>query len=352
MVSSVVISVRKKYTDAINNGENVIMESQVAAMCCSEVYDQDLINNVPASVVKANFGCGNPTKYIRTGDVVLDLGCGAGLNCYIAAQIVGSSGKVIGIDVNESMLELARNAYDEFKNFSHASPIQFSLGSAHDLALDLEQANWFLKQNPPSNVIDIQKYLDFTNNSRSENPLIPNESVDVVISNCVINLLSDSDKPQIFKEIFRVLKPGGRFAISDNVSNIPVPYDLKSDTLLWSACYAGVLQEQAFYQNLEKSGFVALTLEVRNVDTSKIIDDLKFYSITITGEKPLINCCYKSPTVIYRGPSKGLIGDSGKLYKRGVPEKLEAADDALIRVNNLMFIVDDEALTPTTTSCC
>ncbi|TWC11115.1 MULTISPECIES: methyltransferase domain-containing protein [unclassified Pseudomonas] len=354
MTDHIGISVREDYAALAEKRADALLASQTQVVCCSEAYDVNLMKKVPKTVVEADFGCGNPTKYIRPGDVVLDLGCGAGMNCYIAAQIAGPSGSVIGIDFNDAMLSIARKALPEFSASVEAAPLAFRMGSAHDLALDLDQANDYLRSNAPSDVVGIQKYQDLADKLRHEKTLIADNSVDVVISNCVINLLADKDKNLVFQEIFRVLKPGGRFAISDNVSNIPVPEVVKNDAMLWSACYAGVLQEQQFYSSLETTGFVGITIEVRNDDPAKIIEELEFYSITVTGEKPLKSCGVDTPKVMYKGPSKAIVGDSGKMYRRGVPDTLSVADRYLISSDGPFYILDSEAVNqaPAKSSCC
>lgn len=354
MTDHIGISVREDYAALAEKRADALLASQTQVVCCSEAYDVNLMKQVPKAVIDADFGCGNPTKYIRPGDIVLDLGCGAGMNCYIAAQIAGTAGSVIGIDFNDAMLSIARKALPEFSASVEAAPLSFRMGSAHDLALDLDLANDYLRSNAPRDVVGIQKYQDLADKLRQEQTLVADNSVDVVISNCVINLLADRDKTLVFQEIFRVLKPGGRFAISDNVSNIPVPEVLKNDAMLWSACYAGVLQEQQFYSGLETTGFAGITIEVRNDAPAKIIDELEFYSVTVTGEKPLKDCGVDTPKVMYKGPSKAIVGDSGKMYRRGVPDTLAIADRYLATSDGLFYILSSESVNqaPATSACC
>lgn len=326
-MSSITSVVQEDYTARVMK---TAPEEQVfrQSVCCTERYDTSYIKKVPKAVVEADFGCGNPTKHLRPGDRVLDIGCGAGMNCYIAAQIAGPSGSVVGIDFTPSMLEVARGALDGFReSVPDAAPMRFVAASANDLALDLEWADSVLAEAPIQSQKSLQDHLARIAQRRAVDPAIPDGSVDVVISNCVINLLDDVDKPAVFKEIARVLKPGGRFAISDNVSNIPVPEDLKKDRVMWSACYAGVLQEQEFYAQLEAAGFVNLRIEARNPDPAHAVGDLVFYSITVTGETPQApNARDAQAAVLYRGPFKAVVGESGKVYARGAIESLAPAD--------------------------
>lgn len=345
--------VKEDYAALVQGRAAAELAAQTQTVCCSEAYDRTLMKNVPKPVVDAEFGCGNPTRFIQPGDTVLDIGSGAGMNCYVAAQVAGPEGRVFGVDFNEAMLEIARREQAGFAEKVSAAPMSFHLGSAHDLALDLEKANAYLAENPPGNVTALQAYLDAAAKFRKEQPLIPDNSIDVVISNCVINLLGDSNKPEVFREIFRVLKPGGRFAVSDNVSNRPVPEELKTDTQLWSACYAGVLQEQAFYEQLEKAGFTHLHIDTRNPEPARVVEDLTFYSITVTGRKPLQGAEETTPRVIYRGPAKGILGNSGKMYRRGQPEALASVDRDLL--SNDAFIVADgtaEVASEPASACC
>lgn len=323
------------------------------SVCCVERYDVSYIRNVPKAVVDADLGCGNPTKYLRPGDTVLDIGCGAGMNCYIAAQIVGQTGAVIGVDITPQMLAVARSSYPEFATAQPtAAPMRFVAAAANDMALDLEWSAAELAQKPLATLEDMRAYQATVARRRATDAAIADNSVDVVISNCVINLLDDLDKPAVFREIARVLRPGGRFAISDNVSNIPVPESVKNDRVLWSACYAGVLQEQAFYAQLEAAGLVDVRIEVRNPEPALTVEDLIFYSITVTGRKP--ETTEQTSRVMYRGPLKAVVGESGKIYRRGAIETL-AAKDAHLAASleaNGFLPVDGAVATTEPASCC
>jgi arsenite methyltransferase len=339
--------VQEDYSALVEGIAGSELEMHRQSVCCVERYDTTYLRRVPKVVVDADLGCGNPTRYLRSGDRVLDIGCGAGMNCYIASQIVGSEGEVIGIDFTPSMLAVARGALEEFRrNVPDAAPMRFIAASASDLALDIEWANACLAANPPQSQKALQEHLAAVANQRHVAPAISDGSVDVVISNCVINLLDDLDKSAVFWEIARVLKPGGRFAISDNVSNISVPESVKNDRVLWSACYAGVLQEQEFYAQLEKAGLVNIRIEVRNPDPALTVENLVFYSITVTGEK-MAQPVAAGVSAMYRGPFKALVGESGKMYRRGVVETVAAADQIILADPEAAgFFLSDASHTP------
>ena len=349
--------VQEDYATLVEGTAGTELEKHRQSVCCAERYDTAYLRRVPKVVLDADLGCGNPTKYIRRGERVLDIGCGAGMNCYIASQIVGPEGEVIGIDFTPSMLAVARGAMETFRrDMPYAAPMRFIAASASDLALDIEWANDRLAANPPQNQKALQEHLDALADQRRRAPAIATESINTVISNCVINLLDDLDKPAVFREIARVLKPGGRFAISDNVSNIAVPDSVKQDRVLWSACYAGVLQEQEFYAQLEKAGLVNIRIEVRNPDPALTVQNLVFYSITITGEKA-VQTAAAGANVLYRGPFKAIVGESGKMYRRGAVETVAAGDEIILADPEavgffLTEVNEAPGASATTSKCC
>jgi arsenite methyltransferase len=348
MTSAIENTIIADYTEALSNG-NVVLESQLTDSCCSEAYGAKYIKNIPKRIIDANFGCGNPTKYVREGDVVLDLGSGAGLNCFVAAQIAGSKGAVFGIDINPSMLQIARDEASVFQKSINSAPLRFYKASASNLKVDQELVEARLRTEPCTDWTSWKNFEQFISESSQSKPLINSQSVDLVISNCVINLVGETEKQNVFAEIFRVLKPGGRFAISDNVSDIAIPDELKRDTKLWSACYSGVLQEQEFYNQLQEVGLTGIKIEARNDASTKRIGSVRFYSVTVTGTKPGINN-KKSITVIYRGPGRELTGDSGRVYKRGIPTEL-ASEDAYLSTDNTLYVVEGSQ-TVKSKSCC
>ena len=186
----------------------------------SNLYDETETATLPAEAVLASLGCGNPTALaeLHEGEVVLDLGSGGGIDVLLSARRVGPTGRAFGLDMTEEMLTLAR----ENQRKAGTNNVEFLKGEIENIPL-------------------------------------PNDSVDVIISNCVINL--SADKAQVLREAFRVLRPGGRFAISDVVVRGEVPDEVRRSLELWVGCVAGALSEQEYHQLLWEAGFKEIRLE-------------------------------------------------------------------------------------------
>jgi SAM-dependent methyltransferase len=186
----------------------------------SNLYSDLETGGLPADAVKASLGCGNPTALLalEPGQTVLDLGSGGGIDVLLSAKRVGPSGKVYGLDMTDEMLALAR----ENQRKAGATNVEFLKGAIEAIPL-------------------------------------PDSSVDVIISNCVINLSTDKDA--VLREAFRVLKPGGRFAVSDVVVRGAVPADIRRSMELWVGCVAGALEEQDYVSRLRTAGFTEIDLE-------------------------------------------------------------------------------------------
>src|SRR5881409_3126846 len=175
-------------------------------LCCPAEYDDELLTAIPQEVIERDYGCGDPSRYLRQGEVVVDLGSGTGKICFIAAQIVGSKGKVIGVDMTDEMLEVARrNAPVVAERLGYAN-IEFRKDRIQDLALDLELLDRQLKERPIADVASFLAGDELAEELRLKHPLITSDSIDVVVSNCVLNLVEPKSKRQLFDEIFRVLK--------------------------------------------------------------------------------------------------------------------------------------------------
>src|SRR5262245_6715604 len=188
------------------------------------LYDAEQCGALPEAAVLASLGCGNPTALaeLREGETVLDLGSGGGIDVLLSARRVGPSGKAYGLDMTDEMLALAR----ESQKKAGALNVEFLKGEIEHIPL-------------------------------------PDNSVDVIISNCVINLSADKD--QVLREAFRVLKPGGRFAVSDVVTRGQVPEQLRRDMLLWVGCIAGALEENEYKSKLAAAGFADAGIEPTRV---------------------------------------------------------------------------------------
>jgi len=267
--TSVQEQVREKYGSAAR----AVSESSSVQACCdpdlrccdpitSNLYNTDQTGIIPEKAVKASLGCGNPTALIdlRPSEVVLDLGSGGGIDVLLSAQRVGPTGKAYGLDMTDDMLSLAR----ENQRQAGVTNVEFLKGEIENIPL-------------------------------------PDNSVDVIISNCVINLSADKDR--VLGEAFRVLKPGGRFAVSDVVVRGSVPEEVRKSMLLWVGCIAGALEESEYLEKLEGAGFEDATVEptrVYNVEdarqflTEAGVDvdaiapqvDEKFFSAFVRANKP------------------------------------------------------------------
>jgi len=190
----------------------------------SNLYDAGQTAVLPDDAVKASLGCGNPTALasLKPGEIVLDLGSGGGIDVLLSARRVGPNGKAYGLDMTDEMLALAR----ENQRQSGLENVEFLKGEIENIPL-------------------------------------PDNSVDVIISNCVINL--SADKPRVFREAYRVLKPGGRFAVSDVVVRGKVPDEVRRSMELWVGCIAGALQEYEYAAKLAKAGFDEIDVEPTRV---------------------------------------------------------------------------------------
>jgi arsenite methyltransferase len=234
--------VQKYYANRAQNSDS----------CCGDasqnlLYESELLTELPEDVAGFSLGCGDPITLadLQPGEVVLDLGSGGGLDCFLAAKQVGENGFVIGIDMTPEMLARA---------------------SAAALRMGIE------------NVEFRKGYL--------EDMPVDSESVDVVISNCVINL--SPDKPQVFSEIFRTLRLGGRVSVSDIVTSGELPEKIKQDMIAWGACIAGALQVDEYVQGLKDAGFEEVMVTAKTGD-GELMDDMPemgVFSASITAKKP------------------------------------------------------------------
>ena len=224
-------AVRDRYSEAAKD--------RTADLCCAVAYDARYLAAIPDEVLERDYGCGDPSKYVSPGDVVLDLGSGGGKICFIAAQVVGAGGRVIGVDCNDDMLSLARGSRAEVARRIGYSNVEFRKGQIQDLKLDLDQFESHLREHPICTSSDWLKVNEVAAQLRRAAPLVADASVDVVVSNCVLNLVDAADRQQLFREIHRVLKPGGRAVISDIVSDRDVPAALQNNPELWSGCLSG-----------------------------------------------------------------------------------------------------------------
>ena len=211
-------SVREHYAERIKNSASCCGDN-----CCnteSSLYPVDLLATVPADVSSTSYGCGDPITLasLKPGETVLDLGSGAGLDCLLAAQKVGETGRVIGVDMTPEMIERARANAKRV----NATNVEFRQGYLEDLPVD-------------------------------------SGTVNVIISNCVINL--SPDKTKVFTEAFRVLKPGGKLAVSDIVTDGPLPEPVKQSLSAWAGCVAGAVEAKDYIGMMEAVGFTDISIK-------------------------------------------------------------------------------------------
>jgi arsenite methyltransferase len=231
--------VKEKYGEAARRviaGKGLPEDCCSATSCCdgfaaascdpitSNLYDPAQAGEIPETALRASLGCGNPTALARLnpGETVLDLGSGGGIDVLLSARRVGAAGKAYGLDMTDDMLALAR----ENQRKAGMENVEFLKGKIEHIPL-------------------------------------PDNSVDVIISNCVINLSGDKD--QVLREAFRVLKPGGRFAVSDVVVRGDVPPEIHRSMELWVGCVAGALQESEYVDKLTQAGFSAIAIEPNRI---------------------------------------------------------------------------------------
>ncbi|MGH8555165.1 MAG: methyltransferase domain-containing protein [Gammaproteobacteria bacterium] len=279
--------VSERYARALATGEK---------MCCPTSYNfEDLRRFVPEEVLGASYGCGTPAGLatVRPGETVLDIGSGGGIDCFEAARRVGPSGRVIGVDMTDEMLALARrNTPLVAANLGYAAPnTEFRKGHAEALPA-------------------------------------ADGSVDLVISNCVINLAPD--KAEVFREMYRVIRPGGRFTISDIVADQRVPNYLVHDTRKWGDCLSGALHSADYLGGLVDAGF----LGVHQIKFSpwRVIDGIHFFSLTLAGCKLSETAeLHGARYATLLGPFSRAVDELGNVYRRGVPQAMSARGAQLLK---------------------
>lgn len=304
---------------AVRDRYSAASQASEPALCCPVVYDDRYLEVLPDELVQRDYGCGDPSKYVAEGETVLDLGSGGGKICYIASQIVGPRGSVIGVDMNEDMLSLARKYQHEIGDRIGWHNVRFYKGKIQDLALDLDKLQLHLEQQPVGNVDAWLETQQFIERVRDEEPMIATGSIDVVLSNCVLNLVDPRARFQLFQEIFRVLRRGGRAVISDITCDEPVPQRLRNDPELWSGCISGAFLESEFLERFARAGFYGIEVIHRRQQPWCVLEGIEFRSMTVRAYKGKEGPCLDhKQAVIYRGPWKSVVDDDGHTLRRGV----------------------------------
>ena len=277
------------------------------ALCCPVEYDRALLEAIPAEVLERDYGCGDPSRWVRPGESVLDLGSGSGKICFLASQVVGPTGRVTGVDRNDEMLALARRAAQVVRERIGHGNVEFRRGRIQDLALDLDALDARLGAAPVSTLAGYERLQDEMATMRRDSPLVANDSIDVVLSNCVLNLVRPADKRLLFEEIHRVLRRGGRAVISDIVSDRDVPGHMTRDAELWSGCISGAFREDAFQKAFADAGFVGVSTLARADEPWRVVEGIEFRSVTVVawkgeagesaaaGPASASSCCPPSP---------------------------------------------------------
>lgn len=287
-------------------------------LCCPVDYQREYLAAIPPEVIERDYGCGDPSRYVQKGDDVLDLGSGGGKICFIASQVVGESGSVTGVDCNREMLELARRSAPLVAQHIGYENTSFRYGLIQDLSLDLDRLTREIASQPVSDGAGYLRLRHLEERLRESHPMIADESIDCVLSNCVLNLVRQSDRKQLFSEIFRVLRRGGRAAISDIVSDETVPDQLQQDPELWSGCITGAFREDEFLQAFEDAGFHGMELVKREPEPWRTVESIEFRSVTVVAYKGKQGpCLERNQAVVYRGPFRKVQDDDGHTYRRG-----------------------------------
>jgi arsenite methyltransferase len=276
-------SVLKRYEEGAKNHQ--------PSLCCPTEYDSQFLTIIPDEIIAKDYGCGDPTKYVNGSETVLDLGSGGGKNCYIIAQKVGKNGQVIGVDFNDEMLNLARKYQQEISNKLGYLNTKFIKGKIQDLKLPLDKVESLLKNNPISSLTELIAFESECDRLREEETLIKDKSIDVVVSNCVLNLVKPDDKKQLFKEIYRVLKTEGKAVISDIICDQDVPLEMVKDPELWSGCISGAFREDIFIKMFENAGFKQVEILAKQNEPWQVVNGIEFRSLTVKAykEKPVKN---------------------------------------------------------------
>jgi arsenite methyltransferase len=287
-------------------------------LCCPVEYDARYLEVIPREILERDYGCGDPSRYAEAGETVVDLGSGSGKICYILSQRVGSKGRVIGVDFNDEMLALARKHQREIAQRLGYSNVEFRKARIQDLRLDYEALDGYLRENPvrdSGGLLELEGHADAL---RKGSPLIPDGSVDLAVSNCVLNLVRDEDKKQLIHELYRILKVGGRVAISDIVSDEDVPGELKNDPELWSGCISGAFREDLFLAAFEEANFYGVTVDRWEPKPFRTIEGIEFRAVTVICYKGKEGpCLERNQAVIYKGPWKKVYDDDGHVLERG-----------------------------------
>ncbi|MCH1408709.1 MAG: methyltransferase domain-containing protein, partial [Verrucomicrobiales bacterium] len=300
------VKIESVVKDRYAEGANARQE----ALCCPVEYDTKYLEIIPDEVIERDYGCGDPSRWVKEGETVLDLGSGTGKICFIASQVVGAEGKVIGVDMTDDMLEVAYRNQPIVAERVGYDNVEFRKGRIQDLGLDLNALEERLQESPVDDANSFLAAEELAAELRVKKPLIESDSIDIVVSNCVLNLVCKENRRQMFEEIHRVLKRGGRAVISDIVCDEEVPRDLQNDPELWSGCISGAFLEDEFLQAFEDAGFYGVRILKLDEEPWQTVKGIEFRSMTIEAYKGKEGICLeRNQAVIYKGPFKKVLDD-------------------------------------------
>ena len=274
-------------------------EQPQAELCCPVQPNAEDLEHIPKEVVERFYGCGSPVTAaaLLPGESMVDLGSGAGIDCFIAAKYVGAEGHVYGVDMTDQMLSVARDCRPRVAAALGYDAVEFRKG--------------YLEEIP-----------------------VEDATADVVTSNCVINL--SPDKPRVFREIWRVLKDHGRLVVADIVSDRDVPPKMRADGQLWGECISGALTEEAFLAGVEKAGFYGVSVLKKTF--WREVQGCAFYSVTVRGYKfeKKAGCQFIGQYAVYLGPQKAVVDEEGHLFPRG--EAVEVCTDTAAKLSHAPYV--------------
>jgi radical SAM protein with 4Fe4S-binding SPASM domain len=273
-------------------------EEPQVELCCPVRPDEADLTHIPSEVVERFYGCGSPVSAaaLAPGETMVDLGSGAGIDCFIAAKKVGVEGRVYGVDMTDAMLQVANDCRPRVAAALGWDVVEFRRGFLESIPVDDGVA-------------------------------------DVVTSNCVINL--SPDKPKVFREMWRVLKDHGRAVVADIVADREVPPKMRADGQLWGECISGALTEEAFLAGLERAGFYGVSILKKTF--WREIEGCTFHSVTARGYKfeKKSGCTYVGQYAVYLGPLKAAVDEEGHLFPRGTP--VEVCTDTAAKLSHAPY---------------
>jgi len=331
--------------NAVTDRYSQAAQSRTTELCCPIDYDSRYLEALPQEILERDYGCGDPSRHLNSGERVLDLGSGGGKICYIAAQVVGAEGEVIGVDMNDDMLALAESHRVSVGEHIGFHNVRFCKGKIQDLALDYRQLEARLREQPVTSPAEMDALEQWKDEQRRTRPMIADSSIDVVVSNCVLNLVRPQDKRQLFAEMHRVLARGGRAVISDIVSDESVPEHLRENEELWSGCISGAYREDAFLAAFEEAGFYGIEIVSRDATPWQTVEGNEFRSVTVQAFKGKEGpCLERNQAVIYRGPFKSVTDDDGHTLVRG--ERMAVCDKTFTIYTQAPYAASIETVPP------